>query len=368
MHPSAQRPDRRRAAVLHPVPIPAVPGQQLERLAAAAVTHGLTLLDQVWQGWEAQYALECRHGHRLCRSAAQVVYRAVRCADCHRASRLTALQAAAAARGGACLEQTYLGEAPHRFRCAEGHEWQARPSRIVAGGWCRHCAAKLHGRKIALPDGLQRLQQAAKAKGGTCLATQYLGLAQRYRFRCMHGHEWETAGHEVMRGAWCRVCANLEKAIAYRAQDGLARLQQAATAHGGLCLDADYLGCNQRYRFRCRSGHEWQTTGHKVLLGSWCPQCAHDRKKLSLDDVRADAQARGGQCLASEYINSTIKLEWECHRGHRWWAAASTIRAGHWCRQCAILDRIHNPTSRARFKYEADRPLAGGAKAGRQPR
>src|SRR5580692_3072925 len=57
--------------------------------------------------------------------------------------------------------------------------------------------------------------------------------------------------------------------------------------------------------------------------------------KLTLDDCKETAKAKGGLCLSKEYINNRIKMEWECAMGHRWMAKAHELRAGHWCVICA---------------------------------
>ncbi|MCW7536722.1 hypothetical protein OOT46_02490 [Aquabacterium sp. A7-Y] len=156
--------------------------------------------------------------------------------------------------------------------------------------------------------------------------------------------------------------------------DGLQRLRQRAASNGGECLAGEYLGTQARYRFRCAKGHEWETTGNKVLLGAWCQPCTFDAKRLSIDDAHAAARARGGLCLSDRYVNVSVKLHWRCDRGHEWDAPFSTIRAGHWCRQCANLAMISNGNSKARLRYrdagarlvEIDR-TSGRKVAARQP-
>jgi len=50
-------------------------------------------------------------------------------------------------------------------------------------------------------------------------------------------------------------------------------------------------------------------------------------------------------------VNTTKKLHWLCHRGHDWYAPFASIRAGHWCAQCAHIARITNADSLARMRY-----------------
>jgi len=62
-------------------------------------------------------------------------------------------------------------------------------------------------------------------------------------------------------------------------------------------------------------------------------------KKITIEDMRKVAQGRGGKCLSSRYINTSTKILWECSEGHTWTAIPSSIKAGKWCRECAINKR-----------------------------
>src|SRR5437667_6659576 len=55
----------------------------------------------------------------------------------YRAQRLENLKRIAAGHGGACLSEQYIGnKAKLRWRCIEGHEWEAIPTNIARGHWC----------------------------------------------------------------------------------------------------------------------------------------------------------------------------------------------------------------------------------------
>ena len=38
--------------------------------------------------------------------------------------------------------------------------------------------------------------------------------------------------------------------------------------------------------------------------------------KFTIKDMQGIAEARGGKCLSTEYVNSNTHLEWECSEGH----------------------------------------------------
>ncbi|TYZ56824.1 hypothetical protein C2I33_00335 [Ralstonia solanacearum] len=261
----------------------------------------------------------------------------------------------AAERGGVCLENDYLGpNVRHRMRCEQGHEWQTMGRKLLAGHWCRICGtaamtAKLRAEGWHIAD----LQAKAAARGGQCLSPEYRGALERYEWVCAYGHRWSSVGAEIMRGTWCRLCADRETSERKTDPEGLFRLRTAAQAQGGDCLDEVYLGQSARYRFQCKEGHVWKTAGQNVLNGGWCRACYNESRRLGIESMQAVARERGGRCLSETYINKSRRLTWECHHGHVWQTSPRSIFAGHWCPSCAILDRVRSKNQNKRKRYEA---------------
>lgn len=119
----------------------------------------------------------------------------------------------------------------------------------------------------------------------------------------------------------------------------LKRLKFIASNHNGKCLSLHYQNIKQKLLWECRKGHKWFAAVNSVLYsGSWCPQCANNRK-LSLIELQRIAIQKGGRCLATNYKNSKTKLLWECMKGHRWYATAFSIKTRKsWCPQCYIIN------------------------------
>lgn len=58
-----------------------------------------------------------------------------------KARHLSELQAIAEGQGGACLSEAYQNARTLlRWRCAEGHEWNAIPNNVRHFSWCPECA------------------------------------------------------------------------------------------------------------------------------------------------------------------------------------------------------------------------------------
>ena len=63
---------------------------------------------------------------------------------------------------------------------------------------------------------------------------------------------------------------------------------------------------------------------------------------LDLEDMRAAANFRGGECVSSSMVKGDLytRLQWKCHDGHVFAASPYTVlKAGHWCPECCLPDR-----------------------------
>jgi hypothetical protein len=133
----------------------------------------------------------------------------------------------------------------------------------------------------------------------------------------------------------------------------LAVIKELASEKGGECLSNGYEGIFAQLNWRCGCGHEWKATFNHIKRGQWCPQCAIKRAallrtKYSIEELRATAEARGGECLSAAY-KPFEKHMWRCEYGHEWLATVNSIKAGSWCPRCAI-----NNTAETNAKWEIE--------------
>ncbi|MBA3550301.1 MAG: hypothetical protein H0T76_27820 [Nannocystis sp.] len=224
-------------------------------------------------------------------------------------------------RGGWCLSNQYdRAQSPLRWRCQRLHEWDARPAFVKQGTWCPVCGG-------VIPATIEQMHAMAAERGGQCLSTDYLNGLVKLRWRCAAGHTWTARPGSIKAGRWCRDCAG-------RGRISIETLQTLARERGGECLSTEYVRLTELLRWRCGKGHEWSSPASSVRnAGTWCPQCAGQRPKLS--SLRAHAQDLGGECLAEEYRGGVEGLPWRCREGHTWSAPWGRVRGGAWCPLCA---------------------------------
>ncbi|CAK0789306.1 unnamed protein product [Prorocentrum cordatum] len=238
---------------------------------------------------------------------------------------LLAARQAAVSRGGQCLSRSYQDcMVPLKWQCSKGHQWSATLHSIRNGNsWCPHCA------KNARPT-LDDAIRAAVARGGLCLSTRYNDSRSALQWQCEHGHTfWMRLGGVRSEGKWCPSCVRASKDVQF-----LQLATHVATSRGGQCLG---IACRSGLvvTWKCGKGHQWHARLNNVLKGTWCPSCSVARRRLSIEDAKAEAVRRGGACLSSYYTNSHSHLRWMCSEGHEWNTSLTAVKhGGSWCPVC----------------------------------
>jgi hypothetical protein len=92
------------------------------------------------------------------------------------------VNAVAIERGGICLSEEYINfQSLMKWRCAKGHEWQARFFSIKTGKrWCPYCAENA-------PHTIGEARQIAHSKNGQCLSEKYYNIMSPLLWECFNG-------------------------------------------------------------------------------------------------------------------------------------------------------------------------------------
>lgn len=254
--------------------------ERMQAIVDMATAKGGQCLETQYLGSSARYRFVCAQGHKWTADPIRMRGKDAWCPHCAKIDRskrrvlvdgLERLQCMATQRGGQCLSDAYMGTTAHyRMQCALGHQWQTTGSDLLGGSWCKYCAALEDGKRKTLVDGLERVQQAAQAKGGVCLTTAYLGSQANYQFRCSRGHEWQMKFWDANQGQWCTQCTR-EDWI----QKTFEALREIAHARGGACLSEQYARYDVKLHWECDRGHRWYALPSSIRKGHWCAECAH---------------------------------------------------------------------------------------------
>ncbi len=164
--------------------------------------------------------------------------------------------AVATKKGGFCISTSYADAVTRlRWRCAEGHEWSARPTSIQQGRWCPECSFLVKRRRQFM-------------RGGSCFSPEYLnaetcvGAAMRKLSRlpaklsCDMGCDTDSCSPQ-----WIS-----------------AYMREIAGLHGGRCTSESIDG-DVELSWECSEGHQWRAYPNVIQGGGWCPMCMLKSKK-----------------------------------------------------------------------------------------
>lgn len=176
------------------------------------------------------------------------------------------------------------------------------------------------------------LQDYATNKGGLLISTEYINSPSRLKWQCACKYVWEASWGSIINAkSWCPKCANQEKA-------DIKQLQLFAINKGGLLVSPDYIKAINKVLWQCKEGHQWKACWNSIKNGhTWCPICSAKKQKPDILLFQEHATTKGGLLLSTEYINSGIKLDWQCKEGHQWSAFWGDIKKGTWCPCCSKL-------------------------------
>jgi len=229
---------------------------RFERLKQIAAGHGGACLSAQYVSSTVKVRWRCARGHEW-EALANNIARGHWCMICGnerqgraKAHSIGIMDNIAASRGGQCLSSSYRNNLTKlRWRCAQGHEWEAVPGSIVGSGkrkgsWCATCVGKLP-KKLAF----EKLKQLATARGGELLSMGYHNAKTPLRWKCAKGHEWEAIPDAVKRRTWCPLCGGSYPL-------NLAMMRELAGKYSGECLSTEYVNSKTHLHWKCSEGHE----------------------------------------------------------------------------------------------------------------
>ncbi|MDA1531110.1 zinc-ribbon domain-containing protein [Bacillus cereus group sp. TH260-2LC] len=297
--------------------------EPLKELIEIAKRKNGECLSLAYNGVDGKLVWQCEQGH-VWESSPYQIKQGSWCPRCSgRQKTIEDMQKLAELKGGICLSTEYINNSTKlRWQCSKGHIWDAIPASVQKGTWCPSCNGN---KQYSLVD----MINIAIDRNGECISTEYKNFASKLKWRCNRGHVWETTLASIVAGSWCKEC--LKPSI----EDAM----KIAREYGGECLSNSYIDSTSKLKWRCESGHVWESILGNIKRGRWCPACnslKNKQKKLKkLVELQRIAQDRNGKCLSKVYENVDAKMLWECSEGHRWESSAYSIKNGAWCSKCA---------------------------------
>jgi len=170
-----------------------------------------------------------------------------------------------------------------RWRCAEGHTWEAMVTAVTAGTGCPYCAGK---RAVPGVNDLRTLRPDLMAQWdperNTLDPAALLPSAHdKVWWRCSLGHQWQAAVFSRTRekAAGCPYCAGKKVLPGFNdlrtLRPDLAD-QWLEGPNGPLTPETVSPGSNKKVWWRCPDGHVWQAAVYSRTRtrAAGCPVCA----------------------------------------------------------------------------------------------
>ena len=165
------------------------------------------------------------------------------------------------------------------------------------------------------------------------------GSHRKVRWQCELGHEWDAMVKGRVNGKGCPICSG--KYV----QEGFNDL---ATTHPEIASQAVgwnpkevSAGSNQKLRWRCDLGHEWDATvaDRTRTDSTHCPYCVGKKVWEGFNDlatthpeVASDAVGWNPKEVSA---GSHRKVRWRCELRHEWNAVVKSRVNGHGCPICS---------------------------------
>jgi len=315
----------------------------LENLKQLAAARGGELLSTRYHNAKDSLRWKCAKGH-MWDAVPDAVKHGTWCPVCGGSYPLNLATMRKCARnyGGECLSKKYVNSKTHLdWKCANGHEWAAKPHHVLKGHWCPICSAGVSERICrALLEQMTgvRFSKARPSwlknkRGGQMEFDGYspsLGVAFEY-----HGEQHYLPNMFFHRDA---------RAFEQRQQDDEQKRRLCQRRKLTL-LEIPYEIAHEQLQIYLVCLLD------KANLGVICDRTPINIAELDIwrrkdcDELQALATSRRGQILSTYYINNQTKLEWRCQEGHQWAATPSSIKRGTWCPICgdkqAAIKRAH---------------------------
>jgi len=95
-----------------------------------------------------------------------------------------------------------------------------------------------------------------------------------------------------------------------------------------------YNGSHMKHRWECNKGNTWEATAKDIQAGSWCPNCANNRK-YSVERVKKMMLDRNFELLSKKYLGMSKIHLFRCVMcEHIWETKPNNIQQGRDCPNC----------------------------------
>lgn len=317
-------------------------------IRATIEKRGGKLLTTVYTNSKTNLAVVCGEGHEWITNWAKLQVGRW-CPQCYTLMRgasqrfsIGHLEKVANERGGHCLSTEYKNvKSKIRWKCAEGHEWSSAASNVLSGTWCPKCGGgfgeeyvrifleKLFASEFPKSRNIPWL----KDKNGTLLELD--GYCEKLNIGFEHHGDYHFEEKQYF---------HKDKSLQdVKARDRL-KLRLCKRHKVRLFIVPEINKFTKIAALPTVIERQARALGIGLKKSPFNLRVnfASAYQKGRLKDLKNLAKSRKGKLLSQTYLGNQTRHEWQCAKGHTWWAVPNSIkegknRKGSWCIQCAGL-------------------------------
>lgn len=173
------------------------------------------------------------------------------------------------------------------------------------------------------------------------------GSNKKIWWKCKNRHEWQASVYNRIKGVGCPYCSGV-KAIS--GVSDLATLKPELLKEWDFIKNKDLspsmvsVGSEKKAWWKCKMGHEWQTSIANRAKGIGCPYCSGNKVLSGFNDLVTryptiakewNLQRNGNLLPQMVSPGSGRKVWWKCQAGHEWQASITNRVKGRRCPYCS---------------------------------
>jgi hypothetical protein len=178
--------------------------------------------------------------------------------------------------------------------CEKGHEWQADIRSRTLGKGCPYCTGKKIGSDNSLAAQFPTLaKEWHQTKNGDLSPSEVAaGSNKKVWWKCARGHEWQAQIFSRSRGARCPACSGRKVGEKNCLAVTYPKLVEEWNGQKNGAVDPSGVmpGSSMKVWWQCEKGHQWMASIRNRARGSGCPYCSGAKagKENSLAVLRPD--------------------------------------------------------------------------------
>jgi len=210
------------------------------------------------------------------------------------------------------------------YRCSEGHFGSMTYSSLQQGHSCLICSIK--NKRLSYKD----VKKMFESRGYVLLSKEYINSGTKLDYRCPRGHLGSMVYNHFQDGRKCPVCVGEDRRHFYE------EIKVVFESRGYKLISSEYKDNKTKLEYVCPKGHLGSMTFSNFQQGRKCPVCSVDNIRLSYEEVKEAFDNRGYTLLSTEYVNSNIKLDYKCPKGHLGAMKYNSFQQGKSCPICSL--------------------------------